>query len=744
MRRRWLIAVFGSLHVLFILASSAGASIFGTVKLLVEDAQHRPVSGATLVLKAHASSFSQTGHTDDSGAFAFGAIPLGDYTVAASMSGFTSIETPLTVHSSWTPILRLQLQVAGVSQSVDVLAGPQAVASDSPTPSVLLSRDQIAKTPGAARSNSLSMITDYVPGSYMTHDQLHIRGGHQVTWLVDGVPVANTNIASNVGPQFDPRDIDYLEVQRGGYSAEYGDRTYGVFNVVPRTGFERDREAEATASFGNFMQTNDQVSIGDHSERLAYYVSANFSRSDYGLSAPTRSVFHDDAQGFGGFTSLMYNPSASDQLRLVANGRSDRYQIPNDTAAERAGIADEEREADKFLNLSWVHSFKPGALLTVSPFVHFNRADYLGGPADTPLIPQEKRSSTYAGAQVVLSVLKGQHDARAGFYGFHQSDDAFFGLESADPTGLNLQHEDKPTGNLEALFFEDQYRATGWLTLTAGVRLTYFAASLDENAASPRIGGTIRVPGLGWTVHGFYGRYYQAPPLSTISGPLLQFALGQGFGFLPLHGERDEEHQVGLTMPFKGWTLDTNYFRTGAKNFFDHNAINNSNIFFPITVDRARIRGLEVTLGSPRTWQFAEVAVAYALQHADGQGGVSGGLTNFSAPASNGYFPLDHDQRHTLNVSLRANLPARIYAAAIVHYGSGFSDSAQPPPAHLKGHALLDLSVGADLGASWGLAVHALNVSNESFLLDNSATFGGTHWSDPRQVYGEIRYRFRY
>ena len=98
------------------------------------------------------------------------------------------------------------------------------------------------------------MITNYVPSAYMVHDQLHIRGGHQVSWLIDGVPVPNTNIASNVGPQFDPKDIDYLEVQRGGYSAEYGDRTYGVFNVVTRSGFERDRQAELVTSYGSFNQ----------------------------------------------------------------------------------------------------------------------------------------------------------------------------------------------------------------------------------------------------------------------------------------------------------------------------------------------------------------------------------------------------------------------------------------------------------------------------------------------------------
>ena len=57
------------------------------------------------------------------------------------------------------------------------------------------------------------MITDYVPGAYVTHDMLHMRGGHQTTWLLDGIPVINTAIAQNLGPQFDPKDMDYVEVE---------------------------------------------------------------------------------------------------------------------------------------------------------------------------------------------------------------------------------------------------------------------------------------------------------------------------------------------------------------------------------------------------------------------------------------------------------------------------------------------------------------------------------------------------
>jgi outer membrane receptor protein involved in Fe transport len=40
--------------------------------------------------------------------------------------------------------------------------------------------------------------------------------------------------------------------------------------------------------------------------------------------------------------------------------------------------------------------------------------------------------------------------------------------------------------------------------------------------------------------------------------------------------------------------------------------------------------------------------------------------------------------------------------------------------------------------------VNGLNVANRRYLIDNSNTFGGTHYADPRQVYVELRYRFHY
>ena len=59
------------------------------------------------------------------------------------------------------------------------------------------------------------------------------------------------------------------------------------------------------------------------------------------------------------------------------------------------------------------------------------------------------------------------------------------------------------------------------------IRLTRFSGALAETSADPRVGAAIRLPKLNWVLRGYYGRYYQAPPLDTVSGPLLQFAAAQ-------------------------------------------------------------------------------------------------------------------------------------------------------------------------------------------------------------------------
>jgi len=694
-------------------------------------------------VKSSNSDYSQALTSNADGAFEAPALPVGSYMVTVTAEGFGPSQQQIVVASGSAPILHFQLAIGTRSEQVTVSESALAVSPDQITPTTIISRSEIATTPGADLSNSLTSITDYVPGAWVTHDQLHVRGGHQVTWAIDGVPIPNTNIASNIGPQIDPKDIDYLEAQRGGYSSAYGDRTYGVFNVVPRTGFERSNEAELFTTFGTFHQTNDQVNFGSHTEKFAYFGSFNGNRSDYGLETPGPDIFHDRVSGFGGMGTLIYNRDASNQFRFVTSSRRDDYQIPNDPEAQAAGIRDVERERDALGSLSWAHTFRPGMLLTMSPFYHYNRANYDGDPSDTPISATQHRASQYAGAQAVFSAVTKRHNASIGFYGFGQQDSESVNLIANDGSRLLLAQRQNTSGHLETLFLEDQYKALDWLTLTAGARITHFSGAIAENAASPRLGAAIRIPHLNWVLRGFWGEYYQAPPLSTVNGPLLNFAVSQGLDFIPLRGERDQEHQFGLTIPLRGWAMDINNYHQRARNYFDHNAIGNSNIFFPLTIDNARLNGWEVTVRSPQIAHRGDVYLSYAYAHAQGSGAISGGLTGFSPPES-GYFLLDHDQTHTLHAGFNFRLPWGTTAGGNMYYGSGFTDGSSDVPAHLVQHTTFDLSLGKVIGEKITVGITALNLANRRFLLDNSETFGGTHYAEPRQVYVQLRYRFHY
>ena len=667
-------------------------------------------------------------------------VPLGDYVLTFSAADFAPVAQAVTVTSGSSPVAHVQL-VKGPVETLTVTAAAETTVLDTATPTTVVNRQDIARAPGAERSNSLAMITDFVPGAYVVHDQLHVRGGHQTTWAVDGVEIPNTNIASNLGPQLDPKDIDYLEVQRGSYQADQGDRTYGVFNVVPRTGFERNDQAELIASGGSYGQTNDYLSIGSHTERFAYYASVNYNRSDLGIATPVAQVIHDSQNGYGAFNTLIFNATPDDQFRAVFSARHDNYEIPNvpNTADQIAN--DVQRETDAFAILSWVRKLGADAALTTSFFVHQNRADLDGDANDFPISTTDQRSSTYVGGQATLRWHISQHDLQAGVTGFSQQDRETFNVLFNDGSGDPIHQTNTPTGSLIAAYVEDNYRPTAWLTLAAGVRQTHFSGDITENATSPRIGVSVLLPGSNWVLRGFWGKYYQAPPLITLSGPLLEFAQNNDLGFIPLHGERDEEYQFGMSIPVHGWTVDVDHFHTAARNFFDHNNIGNSNAFLPLTIDGALIQGNELSIRSPRLWDAGQFHLTYSNQTADGIGAINGGLTDFSPPA--GSFALDHDQRNTANVGFDMNLPRGAFASANLYYGSGFANG-EAPPTHLPGHAELNLSAGKSFGEKFSASVTVLNVTNRHLLIDNSLTFGGVHYNDPRQIYAQIHYKFGY
>jgi hypothetical protein len=737
------------LALVLITPAPAWAAAYGSVNGIVRDGSGQPVAGAQVVLESPAHTSLQR-QTDSSGRFDFPDVPIGHYRLTVAQSGFASVSQAVTVEAGYFPLAQIVLMPPAKLAEVTVTAPVVG----SYTPVTIVSQEEIENTPGATNANSLAMITDYVPGAYQAHDMLHMRGGHQTNWLIDGVQIPNTNIAENLGPQVNPYDVQTLGVERGGYSADEGDRTYGIFNVIPKSGFSSTDQAELGVTAGNFAQTNDYLSAASHSSDFAYYVSVAGNRSDLGLQTPVAQIIHDESQGYGAFTNLEYNPTAQDAVRVVAQLRQDRYQIPDCTVPLAddpqciGQFGDVQSEAHNFALLSWAHTFTDDAVLTSSLLYHFERADYDGGVGDYPTITTYHHSSQYEGAEENLRMSFSRNHLDVGLFGFAQQDQADFNLAFADDTSPTLRELESPTGGLVTGWVQDTFEAASWLNLSAGVRESYFDGSFTESATDPRLGVTALVPRLNWVLSAFWGKYYQAPPLETLSGPLVAYATASDTAFLPLHGERDTERQFGVTIPVQGWSIEADYFVTQARNFFDHNPLGESDIFLPITDQGALIEGRELTVRSPAFWPYGQVHLAYSNQTAECFGSITGGLVVPGTACGNGYIGLDHDQRNTLNLGYNASLPQRFFVGANLSANSGLSNGyAGPPtfePSHLPSYVILDLTVGRNITEDLALSLTGLNVTNRHLLTDNSLTFGGVHWNNPFEIYAELRYKFHY
>jgi hypothetical protein len=734
--------------LMFLLPVRGWAAAYGTVSGIVRDESGRPVAGAKVVLES-ATRVTTERQTDSTGRFAFPTVAIGDYMLTISQRDFGSVSQPVTVKAGYFPFANIVVQPPSDLAEVRVTAVRLPVVA-SITPITMVSQQDIANTPGASNVNSLAMITDYVPGAYQAHDMLHMRGGHQTNWLINGVEIPNTNIAENLGPALNPQDVETLGVERGSYLADEGDRTYGIFNVIPKSGFSRENQAELDFTAGNFGQTDDYFSVASHTDDFAYYASIEGNRSDLGLQTPDSQVIHDQTHGYGLFTNLQYNPSGQDAVSFVAQLRQDDYQIPNCTAPlpddpQCVGqFGDVQGEADNFTLLSWAHTFANEAVLTSSLMYHFERADYDGGAGDYPSITTYHHSSQYEGGEENLRMNVGRNHLDVGVFGFAQQDQANFDLAFTGNSSPTLRELESPTGELISAWLQDTFEVMQWLNLSAGLRQSHFQSSgITENTTDPRFGATIQLPRLDWVLSAFWGKYYQAPPLETLTGPLVGYATASDTAFLPLHGERDTERQFGVTIPVQGWTIEADYFVTESTNFFDHNPLGESDIYLPITDQGALIEGRELTVRSPAFWPYGQMHLAYSNQTAECFGSITGGLVVPGTAC--GYPPigLDHDQRNTASLGYNGNLPLKFFVGSNLSVNSGLSN-AFGPPTHLMSYTVLDLTAGRNISRDLSVSITTLNFTNKHLLTDNSLTFGGVHWNNPFQIYAELRYKFYY
>jgi outer membrane receptor protein involved in Fe transport len=238
------VAVFGSLLLLLfgtlpLLAQATTGSLSGTVV----DATGGTLPGVTVELTGPSMQGAHTQVTDSKGNFRFLNVPPGEnYRITASLSGFASqTKTVARVYLGHEGTVNFTLQAAAEAK-ITVTAEAPLVDVTKTTTGVNVTASQFESLPTARSFQQLTAIAPGVTMEMGEHDRrfnqspnVGASSAPENNYIIDGLSTTDPRYGTS-GTNLTMNFVEEVQVMTGGYSAEYGRSTGGVFNVVTKSG----------------------------------------------------------------------------------------------------------------------------------------------------------------------------------------------------------------------------------------------------------------------------------------------------------------------------------------------------------------------------------------------------------------------------------------------------------------------------------------------------------------------------
>jgi hypothetical protein len=242
---------------------------FATLRGTISDEQKGVLPGATVTIRHTDTNTIRTAVTDNLGQYFVPNLPSGAYQVTIEMSGFGAVKREVSLRVGQEATLDLVMGVAGLEQAVTV-SGQASLVETGTTVGGLITTKQIDELPTIARD--FSDLAKLAPGITSTGQSgmgFSTAGQkqYQNNVFVDGA----TNAMQFYGTQAEsyPQDwIQEFQVMTNGFSAEFGQASGGVLNVITRSGsntvqgrvygFFRDDRFDTAPYAGRFVSGEPQ------------------------------------------------------------------------------------------------------------------------------------------------------------------------------------------------------------------------------------------------------------------------------------------------------------------------------------------------------------------------------------------------------------------------------------------------------------------------------------------------------
>jgi hypothetical protein len=239
------------------------------------------------------TNYARTVRTDNAGRYAVGPLPLGTYEVIVLPTNMAAATQTVYVGLGARAQADFNLGLAGVRESVDVVAGARPEPTNTFSKSVLTDVQlQNLPAPGRRIKNLflLTPATQIEPecGGFSVSGQKGIFS----SFNVDGGDYTSSHFCGHVemGPTFAVEALQEIQVLRSTFSAEFGRSTGGVINLATKSGTNQFRGT------GLYLFRNDKLTKRDPYGREQINNGNQFGGSIGGPIVADRTFFFSAAE----------------------------------------------------------------------------------------------------------------------------------------------------------------------------------------------------------------------------------------------------------------------------------------------------------------------------------------------------------------------------------------------------------------------------------------------------------------
>lgn len=222
------------LGLLFLVPGIALAALTGDISGNITDNTNQPLPGATVTVTGVNLQGARTVQTNATGFYRVPLLPPGSYDIAVSMVGMNTVERKgIEVNLNKIARVDLTMELSTVTQIVVVTADAPVIDTTSAKVGVNIDRSFTDRLPqNDSFQSAFTMGAGSVGGG-----NPNIHGGTNIDNVVlfDGIDVTDP-VTHTFAQNLNADAIEEVEVQTGGFEAEYGRSMGGIVNAVTKTG----------------------------------------------------------------------------------------------------------------------------------------------------------------------------------------------------------------------------------------------------------------------------------------------------------------------------------------------------------------------------------------------------------------------------------------------------------------------------------------------------------------------------